>query len=183
MNIECVANSPLFTKRAYVKRIYKSILKISKRMQRPRINLFPNKDKDGATYYIGRMKFPGTLNLNEGMAFIFYPYEDYSELHFCSLDSQDISNISDYSKNRRKREKPKHGNLPIELHKRKENNSDQIFYIGKIKVNINIQCANGVVFLVFIADENEEELQIATVDPDKFSGPKKQSSPEIYRKR
>jgi hypothetical protein len=38
------------------------------------------------------------------------------------------------------------------------------FYVGKIKGPILIDCSQGVVFLVFVSDQGDEQLQIAQMD-------------------
>ena len=54
-------------------------------------------------------------------------------------------------------------NLTIDLKGRKDVDG-QIFYVGKLKCPINIDCSEGVVFLVFVSDKGEEQLQIAPMD-------------------
>ena len=54
-------------------------------------------------------------------------------------------------------------NLTIDLKSRKDVDG-QIFYVGKIKGPFNIECKEGAVFLVFVSDKGEEQLQIAPMD-------------------
>lgn len=54
-------------------------------------------------------------------------------------------------------------NLVIDLKPRKDKDG-ATFYVGKIKAPITIDCSNGVVFLIFTADQHEEQLQIALMD-------------------
>jgi hypothetical protein len=54
-------------------------------------------------------------------------------------------------------------NLTIDLKSRKDLDG-QIFYVGKLKCPISIDCSEGVVFLIFTADKGEEQLQIAAMD-------------------
>lgn len=54
-------------------------------------------------------------------------------------------------------------NLTIDLKARKDKDG-MIFYVGKIKAPILIDCSQGVVFLIFISDENDEQLQVALMD-------------------
>lgn len=51
-------------------------------------------------------------------------------------------------------------NLKIDLKKRVDQDG-MSFYVGKIKAPMNIDCRNGVTFLVFVSDDGEEQLQIA----------------------
>jgi hypothetical protein len=54
-------------------------------------------------------------------------------------------------------------NVIIDLKSRKDSD-DQIFYVGKIKAPVLIDCREGAVFLIFISDKGEEQLQIAPMD-------------------
>lgn len=57
-------------------------------------------------------------------------------------------------------------NLTIELNKRKDNEGKN-YYVGKLEAPITIDCSEGVTFLVFVADDAVEELQIAKMDKKK----------------
>ena len=54
-------------------------------------------------------------------------------------------------------------NLTIDLKTRKDIDG-QTFYVGKLKCPVVIDCREGVVFLVFVSDKGEEQLQIALMD-------------------
>jgi len=54
-------------------------------------------------------------------------------------------------------------NLVIDLKARKDIDQ-KTFYIGKLKAPVSIDCSEGVVFLVFVSDTGEEEIQIAPMD-------------------
>jgi len=54
-------------------------------------------------------------------------------------------------------------NLTLDLKARKDIDG-QIFYVAKLKCPALIDCSQGVVFLVFVSDKGEEQLQIATMD-------------------
>lgn len=54
-------------------------------------------------------------------------------------------------------------NISIDLKARKDVDG-QTFYVGKIKAPALIDCKDGVVFLVFVSDKGEEQLQIACMD-------------------
>lgn len=54
-------------------------------------------------------------------------------------------------------------NITIDLKARKDVDG-QTFYVGKVKAPIMIDCSIGAVFLVFVADKGEEQLQIALMD-------------------
>ena len=54
-------------------------------------------------------------------------------------------------------------NVTIDLKARKDVDG-QTFYVGKIKAPVMIDCSLGAVFLVFVADKGEEQLQSALMD-------------------
>ena len=54
-------------------------------------------------------------------------------------------------------------NVTIDLKARKDVDG-QTFYVGKIKAPVLIDCAEGAVFLVFVSDKGDEQLQIALMD-------------------
>lgn len=54
-------------------------------------------------------------------------------------------------------------NLTIDLKARKDVDG-QVFYVGKLKCPVLIDCSKGVVFLIFTADQGDEQLQIAMMD-------------------
>lgn len=54
-------------------------------------------------------------------------------------------------------------NLTIDLKARKDN-FGETFYVGKVKFPGTIDCEKGVVFLVFVSDKGDEQLQISLMD-------------------
>jgi hypothetical protein len=54
-------------------------------------------------------------------------------------------------------------NLTIDLKARKDKDG-MIFYVGKLEAPALIDCSKGVVFLVFVSDQGDEQLQIALMD-------------------
>ena len=56
-------------------------------------------------------------------------------------------------------------NLTIDL-KRRLDKDGQTFYVGKIKAPVMVDCSKGCVFLIFVSDLHEEQLQIALMDND-----------------
>lgn len=54
-------------------------------------------------------------------------------------------------------------NITLDLKARKDVDG-QTFYVAKIEAPILIDCREGAVFLVFISDKGEEQLQIAPMD-------------------
>jgi len=54
-------------------------------------------------------------------------------------------------------------NMIVDL-KAKVDKDKRIFYVGKIKAPITINCKDGVVFLIFVSDKGGEEMQIALME-------------------
>jgi hypothetical protein len=54
-------------------------------------------------------------------------------------------------------------NVTIALNARKDRDG-QAFYVGKIKAPVLIDCTQGAVFLIFVSDKGQEEMQIALMD-------------------
>ena len=54
-------------------------------------------------------------------------------------------------------------NLKVDLHSRKDKDGN-IFHIGKLKFSGNINCKDGVTFLIFTSETGSEQLQIAQMD-------------------
>jgi len=54
-------------------------------------------------------------------------------------------------------------NLTIDL-KRRTDKDGRLFYVGKIKAPVLIDCSQGAVFLVFVSDQDDEQLQVALMD-------------------
>ena len=54
-------------------------------------------------------------------------------------------------------------NVTIDLKARKDMDG-QTFYVGKLKAPVLIDCSLGAVFLIFVSDKGDEQLQIALMD-------------------
>jgi len=54
-------------------------------------------------------------------------------------------------------------NVTIDLKSRKDRDGQQ-FYVGKIKAPVLIDCSQGAVFLIFVSDKGDEQMQIALMD-------------------
>ncbi len=54
-------------------------------------------------------------------------------------------------------------NITIDLKARKDVDG-RTFYVGKVKAPVLIDCHYGAVFLVFVSDKGDEQLQIAVMD-------------------
>jgi len=63
--------------------------------------------------------------------------------------------------------KSKKDNIIVDL-KSKLDRDGQKFYIGRIEAPVLIDCSKGAVFLIFVSDTGEEQLQIASKDQKEF---------------
>ncbi len=53
------------------------------------INLDPDTDRNGKRYFIGKLKFPGTINCKDGITFFVFIAEDGSEqLQIASMENK-----------------------------------------------------------------------------------------------
>lgn len=54
------------------------------------MKLFPRKDVDGQTFYVGKLKFPGTIQLEEGAVFLVFVSDKGDEqLQIALMDKKD----------------------------------------------------------------------------------------------
>ena len=115
------------------------------------VDLDPKEDKNDNTYHLGRLKFPGTIDCSNGVAFLIFLSEACEEeLQIASLDKEN-STFSQFSK--------REDRLKIRLESRTDA-YDKIFYVAKIQFRGYIRCNQEVVFIVFTSKKNYEELQV-----------------------
>jgi len=131
-----------------------------------KIGLLPKEDRDGQTYYIGKLQFNGTLNFAKGQAFLVFLEGELKQLHIAPLTCPEFTNIFKYYSNNKKKTYSRHNNIAVELEERfedigEENRSPRKFFVGKIQADLTLDCSQELVFLIFIADVGEEELQIS----------------------
>ena len=130
-------------------------------MQPLKIQLFPKKDTDGQVFYIGKLRFPGTINLGKGVVCFVYLDDDINELHICPSELVRIEDPATYlNKARRKASRSRHNNISIELSPYLS--EDRKCFIGSINSKLIVSADDGLVFLIFVADKNEEEMQISS---------------------
>lgn len=131
-------------------------------MQPLTIQLFPKLDTDQQTYYIGKCKWPGKLFFKNGSAFLVYiDGEDKQELHITTSSDHALQNLlQQYTQGRRKKTRSRHQNICINLEPIIDEDG-KIFYMGYLGADISVDASEGLVFLCFIADEGDEELQIS----------------------
>lgn len=143
-----------------------------------KIQLYPKIDRDNQTMYIGKVNCPLILNFSKGLAFFVYLSKEINEIHITN-DSSQFHDVFRYYKEGRKRAiRNRNGNLTVDLEARyerlKENEEGpaKIFYIGKCKCDATLTLDEETVFLVFVSDKGEEELQISRQE-------KKYKRPEV----
>lgn len=54
-------------------------------------------------------------------------------------------------------------NITIDL-KSKIDRDGKVFYIGKVEAPVLIDCGEGAVFLIFVSEQGNEQLQIAPME-------------------
>jgi len=54
-------------------------------------------------------------------------------------------------------------NLKLDLYPQTDRNG-KVFHIAKLKGPFNINCKDGIVFLIFTAESGAEQMQIANMD-------------------
>ncbi len=54
-------------------------------------------------------------------------------------------------------------NIIVDLKSRLDRDG-QKYFIGRIKAPVAIDCSQGAVFLIYVSDPGEEEMQIALMD-------------------
>jgi len=154
-------------------------------MQPLKIQLFPKNDTDKQVFYIGKLCFPGTVTLGKGCVFFVYLDGEMQELHICPTEALHIDNPAQYyTRGRRKQARSRHNNIAIELepsYTTMEDGSEKRFFSGSMAAEVTVNASEGIVFLVFVADSGEEELQISVTGAKKENKKQKpqRSSPEF----
>lgn len=144
-----------------------------------KVQLFPKADTDGQVFYIGKLRFNGSLNVGKGQSFLIYLDDDIKELHIAPSDCMELIDVFKYYKTaRRKASRNRHNNIAVELQS-VEAEGGKSFYIGHLECDATVDASEGLVFLVFTADPGEEELQISS--PEQKSS-KKKRLPKTERK-
>ena len=54
-------------------------------------------------------------------------------------------------------------NLKVNLYKQKDKHGS-LFYVGKLKAPMNINCKDGICFIIFVSDDGNEEIQICQME-------------------
>lgn len=131
-----------------------------------KIELAPRFDKDEEVYYIGRLKFPGSIDCSNGVTFLIFLSESGLEELQIAVNDKDHVNFNRLIK------KPDRLKIKLDSREDKDNNK---FYIAKIMFNGYIKCNPELCFLVFKSKKGNEELQIT----GKFHYKKRAGKPVI----
>jgi len=119
------------------------------------IDLEPREDSKGNIYFLGRLRFPGIIDLTNGVTLLVFMSESGDEeLQIAINDKENTA----FNKFKQKRDKA-NTRLEIRLDVRTDQH-DKKFFIAKIQINGYIYCNSEVVFLVFTSRGGEEEVQI-----------------------
>jgi len=115
------------------------------------VELEPRFDKLENIYYLGKICYPGVIDLSKGLSIIVFLSESGSEqLQLCCNNTENTI-FSKYIK--------KNDRLNIDLSTR-EDQYNQTYYIAKIQINGYIDCNKELVFLVFNSRKTFEQVQL-----------------------
>lgn len=116
-----------------------------------KVELDPRFDSKGNIFHLGRMEFPGRINLKKGATFlIFISEEGDEELQIATNDKANTT-FSKYSR--------RSDRLKVSIDTRQDQ-YNKTFYVAKVQFNGYINCGSEVVFIVFTSKKGSEELQI-----------------------
>ncbi len=115
------------------------------------IQLNPLVDRDDKTYYIGHLAFPGTLNLNRGLAVLAFVSEPQAEELQIALVDDETTNFSRFQH--------RHDRIVLDMHPSTDRNK-KTFYVGKLRTRGYIDCQYGVDFVFYNSRPGFEQVQI-----------------------
>jgi len=116
-----------------------------------KIPLNSRKDKDGKTFFIGRMKNSTVLDFSAGMAvLVFTSEEEEEELQLAPLDSRRPT----YGRYRTSSDR-----IHLSLDSR-EDKEKKVYYIGKLKLDKVMYAHDGITFMVYLSKKGVEEVQL-----------------------
>lgn len=119
-------------------------------------------DRDGNPYYIGKLQFPGVIDLGEGASIMLFTSEEGAEeLQIGILDPRKRS--GKVRKTSRGSVGGTEGKIRIDLHAVKDSKG-RTFYIGEVVAPVIIGCKRkGIFFSAFTAQPGVEEIQISAL--------------------
>lgn len=118
-----------------------------------KIDLNKHTDGNGATFYTGKLQFPGIMQFDNGASFMVFTSEPgYEQLQIAPLEFQ----------KKRQRTFPEFSNgkwiIPINPLEDKNNNT---YYVGEVLTMGQLDLREGIFFTIFISKEGNEEIQIS----------------------
>ena len=134
-------------------------------------------DKKENLYFIGRLTAPISIDLNAGATILVFTSESGDEELQIAINDKENTTFSRITKKRDR--------LEIPLDTRTDQHGNK-FYVAKVHMNGNIHCHEGVVFMIFLSREGNEEIQIVADSGNIIAGRERQSSRrgvEVIRKR
>lgn len=121
-----------------------------------RVALFEREDEYHNKYYIGKLQFPGTLDLEQGASFmIFNAEKDAEELQISPIDEERRSRRVRRSVGLREDNK-----LRVDMFASTDSQG-RIFYVGEAQAPVSIDLRKGIFLAFFCSKEGKEELQIS----------------------
>lgn len=116
------------------------------------VDISPREDKYKQIFYLGKLRFPGVIDCNDGVTFLIFVSESGDEqIQIAPIDK----NPNDYSSYIRKSDR-----ICIALESRIDQYK-KTFYICKLQLDGMIDCRKEASFVVFTGKQGSEELQIA----------------------
>jgi hypothetical protein len=137
-----------------------------------KVELEPREDREKNIFYLGKIQFPGRIDLYNGVTFLIFISEDGEEELQIAKNNKENATFSKYTK--------RNDRLKVEIESRKDQYG-KIFYVAKLQYSGYIDCSAEVVFLVFVSKGGFEELQIVGSVRTEDRGVKR--SVDVYNKR
>ena len=131
-----------------------------------RVPLHPLVDEHGNTYYIGKLQFPGELNLETGASFMIFTADSGAEeLQIGPIDERKKSNKIRAATGIRPGGGARPRNkLAIDMHPCTDTDGET-FYVGEAQAPASIKLTNGLFFTFFNSIKGREELQMGRLRP------------------
>ena len=118
------------------------------------VRLIKVKDASGNPYFIGKLQFPGTMELERGASFMVFTAEDgYEELQIAPIDPARRSKISSGATLNKAK-------LCIDLHAMVDRNG-ATYYVGEVMGLSKIDMFVGIFFTIFTSIPGQEQLQMS----------------------
>jgi len=127
-----------------------------------KVELTRQRDKEGHSFYIGKLQFPGTLEFDKGASFMIFLSDDgFEELQIAPLDPT----RKPLPKRHRETAGVSGGRFSIDLHPMVDKDGET-YYIGEALGPVSMKLRKGIFFHVFTSRPGVEELQISQLNHD-----------------